>query len=223
VYQKHKDLLKINWTHTETPSPSHAHSHILSANIKQLRSDLHGAKRHIEALEDAQDVNNGQLALVSFQVERSHHQLAHYEKKQKTTHCLKLTVEGEVVTHDDFLDHVNRAEAVKMVKEAQKVANKDHCMRGKRVAAAKGASATHQMQAWEEAKNQNDAAELCWKEESACCLKEGHALPKKLEPLKRKDIWAALESAGGIPGMDGGSGPILDNEASSESSDEDDV
>ncbi|KAF9505979.1 hypothetical protein BS47DRAFT_1399932 [Hydnum rufescens UP504] len=216
-------LPKIDWTCTKTPSPSCAHRRILSAEVEQLCSDLHGAKCRIDALEDAQDVNNGQLALVSFQVERSRCQLTHYEKKQKSTHRLKLTVEGEVITHDDFLDCVNRAEAVKMAKEAQKVANKDRCMQGKRVAAAKGASATHRTQAWEVAKQQNDAAKLHWKDESACCLKEGHALPKKPEPLKRKDVWAALGSAGSIPGMDGGSGPTLDNEGSSESSDEDNI
>jgi hypothetical protein len=207
----------------ETPSPSLGHSCSLKSRVQQLCTDLHGAKHQIEALEDMQDVNNSQLALASFQVERSHCQLSHHEKKQKMTHHIKIAVEGEVVTHDDFLDCVNRAEAMRMEKEACKVANKDCHLEGKRNAAAKGELVTHQTQAWEAENKQSEAAELCWKEKSVHCLKEGCALPKKPVPLKWKGIWVALESASGTPGVEGGSGPAPDNETSSESSDEDDV
>ena len=79
-----------------------------------------------------QDVSNGHLVLASFQVEWLHHQLTHHEKKQKSSHCIKLAVEGEVVTHDDFLDCVARAEVGKLEKDAQKKATKDHCTQGKR-------------------------------------------------------------------------------------------
>ncbi|KAF9512473.1 hypothetical protein BS47DRAFT_1363142 [Hydnum rufescens UP504] len=192
------------------PMEIHIHSkHELQTEVCQLRSDLIGAKCQIEALEDMQEV------------ERSRHQLAHQEKKQKPSHWIKLAVEGEVVTHEDFLNCVARVEAGKLEKDAQKQAAKDCHTQGKRIAAVKGASANIQAQAWEVAKKRNEAVELQWKEEITHWQAKGGVLPKKPDPLKRKDVWAALEGSGNVPEGESKPDAIVDDESSSESDGDD--
>ncbi|KAF9503444.1 hypothetical protein BS47DRAFT_1449413 [Hydnum rufescens UP504] len=158
----------------------------------------------VEALQDMNDVNNTQLALASFQVERTRHQLMHKEKKHKSSHRIKLATQ------------VDRAEAARLEKVAQKKVQTARWAQGRRNAAAKGALASSRAALWEEAKKTNEAAEAHWRGEAQKCTEEGawrrlsnrsgaevHPIPKKPVAMKRKDVWAALDPPSGSQGAVG--------------------
>ena len=67
----------------------------------------------------------------------------------------------------------------------------------------------------------NEAVELQRKEQLTCCPEEGCVPPKKSRALKKKDVWAMLDSSGSVPEGERKLGTAVDDHSCSKSDDGD--